>query len=57
MLSNVRVGVVWVFPVNEGAVDELNVLLGDTVSQVMETIERHVQSFFVQTTPLKRMWN
>ena len=35
-----------------GALDELNVLLGDVANQVMETIERHVQSFFVQALQL-----
>ena len=35
-----------------GALDELKVLLGDMASQVMETIERHVQSFFVQALQL-----
>ena len=35
-----------------GALGELNVLLGDMASQVMETIERHVQSFFVQALQL-----
>lgn len=35
-----------------GALDELKMLLGDMVAQVMETIERHVQSFFVQALQL-----
>ena len=35
-----------------GALDEMNVLLGDASSQVMATIERHVQSFFVQSLQL-----
>ncbi len=35
-----------------GALDELKILLGDIVSQVMETIERHVQSLFVQALQL-----
>lgn len=35
-----------------GALDEMNVLLGDASSQVMETIARHVQSFFVQSLQL-----
>lgn len=35
-----------------GALDELKILLGDIVTQVMETIERHVQSFFVQALQL-----
>ncbi|MHB9102300.1 MAG: hypothetical protein ACYC2E_12380 [Sulfuricella sp.] len=35
-----------------GALGELDVLLGDMASQVMETIERHVQSFFVQALQL-----
>ena len=35
-----------------GALDEMNVLIGDASSQVMETIERHVQSFFVQSLQL-----
>ena len=35
-----------------GALDELKVLLGDIASQVMEKIERHVQSFFMQSLQL-----
>jgi SRSO17 transposase len=35
-----------------GALDELEALLGKVVTQVMETIERHVQSFFVQALQL-----
>ena len=35
-----------------GALDEMNALIGDTSSQVMETIARHVQSFFVQSLQL-----
>lgn len=35
-----------------GALDELKTLLGDVVTLVMETIERHVQSFFVQALQL-----
>lgn len=35
-----------------GALDELKILLGDMVAQVMETIERHAQSFFVQALQL-----
>lgn len=30
----------------------MNLLLGDASYQVMETIERHVQSFFVQSLQL-----
>jgi len=35
-----------------GAMEELKQVLGDTVSLVMETIERHVQGFFVQALQL-----
>ncbi|WP_297486966.1 hypothetical protein [Ferrovum sp.] len=35
-----------------GALDELKILLGDMVAQVMGAIERHVQSFFVQALQL-----
>lgn len=35
-----------------GALDELKILLGDMVAQVIDTIERHVQSFFVQALQL-----
>jgi SRSO17 transposase len=35
-----------------GALDELKTLLGEGVTQVMETIERHVQSYFVQALQL-----
>ncbi len=35
-----------------GALDELKILLGDMAAQVMVTIERHVQSFFVQALQL-----
>ena len=35
-----------------GALDEMKVLLGDMAAQVMEAIERHVQSFFVQALQL-----
>jgi len=35
-----------------GALDELKILLGDVLTQVMDTIERHVQSFFVQALQL-----
>ena len=35
-----------------GALDELKALLGEAVSLVMETIESHVQSFFVQALQL-----
>ena len=35
-----------------GALDELKIMLGDMVTKVMETIERHVQSFFVQALQL-----
>jgi SRSO17 transposase len=35
-----------------GALDELKALLGELVTQVMETIERHVASFFVQALQL-----
>lgn len=35
-----------------GALDELKILIGDMVAQVMDTIERHVQSFFVQALQL-----
>ena len=35
-----------------GALDELQILLGDAVSLVMETIELHVQRFFVQALQL-----
>lgn len=35
-----------------GALDELKALLGEVLTQVMETIERHVQSFFVQALQL-----
>ena len=35
-----------------GALDELKISLGDMVTQVMEAIERHVQSFFVQALQL-----
>jgi len=34
------------------ALDELEMLLGDSVAQVMETIEHHVQNFFVQALQL-----
>ena len=35
-----------------GALDEIKMLLGDMVAQVMKTIEQHVQSFFVQALQL-----
>lgn len=35
-----------------GALDELSILLGNLASQVMATIERHVQCFFVQALQL-----
>ena len=35
-----------------GAMDEMKMLVGDTDSQIMATIERHVQSFFVQALQL-----
>jgi SRSO17 transposase len=35
-----------------GALDEMKALLGDVVNQVMETIERHVEGFFVQALQL-----
>ncbi len=35
-----------------GALDEMKALLGDVVTQVLETIERHVQAFFVQALQL-----
>jgi SRSO17 transposase len=35
-----------------GAMDETKMLIGDTASQIMATIERHVQSFFVQALQL-----
>ena len=35
-----------------GSLDEIKILLGDLAAQVMETIERHVQSFFVQALQL-----
>jgi len=35
-----------------GALDELKILLGDAVTLVMETIESHVQRFFVQALQL-----
>ena len=35
-----------------GALDEMKILLGDMASQVMETIERHEQYFFVQALQL-----
>jgi SRSO17 transposase len=35
-----------------GALDELKMLLGDAVALIMETIESHVQSFFVQALQL-----
>jgi len=35
-----------------GAMDEMKILTGDTASQIMATIERHVQSFFVQALQL-----
>jgi hypothetical protein len=35
-----------------GAMDEMKMLIGDTTSQIMATIERHVQSFFVQALQL-----
>jgi len=35
-----------------GAIDEMEMLIGDTASQIMATIERHVQSFFVQALQL-----
>ncbi len=35
-----------------GALDEPKICLGDMVAQVMVTIERHVQSFFVQALQL-----
>ncbi|MDP2225781.1 transposase [Nitrosomonas sp.] len=35
-----------------GAMDEMKMLAGDTASQIMATIERHVQSFFVQALQL-----
>jgi len=35
-----------------GAMEELKQVLGDAASQVMETIERHIQGFFVQALQL-----
>lgn len=35
-----------------GAMEEMEMLIGDTASQIMATIERHVQSFFVQALQL-----
>ena len=35
-----------------GALDELSILLGNLASQVIATIERHVQCFFVQALQL-----
>jgi SRSO17 transposase len=35
-----------------GALDEMKALLGELMDQVMETIERHVQTFFVQALQL-----
>jgi hypothetical protein len=35
-----------------GALDELKTLLGDAVTLIMETIESHVQCFFVQALQL-----
>ena len=35
-----------------GALDEMNILLGDRVAQVMKAIEQHVQRFFVQALQL-----
>jgi len=35
-----------------GALDDMKMLLGDVVAQVMKTIEQHVQSFFVQALQL-----
>jgi hypothetical protein len=35
-----------------GALDELKILLGDAVTLIMETIECHVQRFFVQALQL-----
>ena len=35
-----------------GAMEEMKILVGDTDSQIMATIERHVQSFFVQALQL-----
>ena len=35
-----------------GALDELKTLLGDAVTRVMETIEAHIQGFFVQALQL-----
>ena len=35
-----------------GALDELKTLLGDAVTLIMETIDRHVQRFFVQALQL-----
>jgi len=35
-----------------GAMEEMKMLVGDTDSQIMATIERHVQSFFVQALQL-----
>ena len=35
-----------------GALDDMKMLLGEVVAQVMKTIEQHVQSFFVQALQL-----
>jgi len=35
-----------------GALDEIKTQLGDMLAQVMESIERHVESFFVQALQL-----
>ncbi|MDP1949873.1 MAG: hypothetical protein Q8K59_02020 [Nitrosomonas sp.] len=35
-----------------GAMDEMKILIGDTASQIMATIDHHVQSFFVQALQL-----
>jgi hypothetical protein len=35
-----------------GALDDLKAILGDTVSLVLETIEKHIQCFFVQVLQL-----
>jgi len=35
-----------------GALDELKTLLGDAVTLIMETIDHHVQRFFVQVLQL-----
>ena len=35
-----------------GALDELKAVLGDTVTLILETIEAHIQCFFIQALQL-----